>query len=152
GQSGGAPLTGPGSRYTSPVTTPAQVAELVDALVSGTSAARRGGSSPLLGTTGPPASRVMRRPLSLQGPAHRCLCRNNLAENTRFVAKPHRGTSRKRQVPESPSVMVLYTCKWWSLLRILRKVFPGYSICFRTDPQSSRVSDWGQVRESRAGW
>ena len=29
----------------------AQVAELVDALVSGTSAARRGGSSPLLGTT-----------------------------------------------------------------------------------------------------
>jgi hypothetical protein len=28
----------------------AQVAELVDALVSGTSAARRGGSSPLLGT------------------------------------------------------------------------------------------------------
>src|SRR5208283_5284026 len=30
----------------------AQVAELVDALVSGTSAARRGGSSPLLGTTG----------------------------------------------------------------------------------------------------
>ena len=30
----------------------AQVAELVDALVSGTSAARRGGSSPLLGTNG----------------------------------------------------------------------------------------------------
>ena len=30
----------------------AQVAELVDALVSGTSAERRGGSSPLLGTTG----------------------------------------------------------------------------------------------------
>jgi hypothetical protein len=29
----------------------AQVAELVDALVSGTSAARRGGSSPLLGTS-----------------------------------------------------------------------------------------------------
>ena len=29
---------------------PAQVAELVDALVSGTSAERRGGSSPLLGT------------------------------------------------------------------------------------------------------
>jgi hypothetical protein len=29
---------------------PAQMAELVDALVSGTSAARRGGSSPLLGT------------------------------------------------------------------------------------------------------
>ena len=29
----------------------AQVAELVDALVSGTSAERRGGSSPLLGTT-----------------------------------------------------------------------------------------------------
>ena len=29
----------------------AQVAELVDALVSGTSAVRRGGSSPLLGTT-----------------------------------------------------------------------------------------------------
>src|SRR4029079_16030951 len=29
---------------------PAQVAELVDALVSGTSAPRRGGSSPLLGT------------------------------------------------------------------------------------------------------
>jgi hypothetical protein len=28
----------------------AQMAELVDALVSGTSAARRGGSSPLLGT------------------------------------------------------------------------------------------------------
>src|SRR5690606_7144500 len=101
---------------------------------------------------GPPASRVMRRPLSLQGPAHRCLCRNNLAENTRFVAKTHRGTSRKRQVPESPSVMVLYTCKWWSLLRILRKVFPADSICFRTDPQSSRVGDWGQVRESRAGW
>src|SRR5580704_18496894 len=34
--------------YVCPV---AQVAELVDALVSGTSAARRGGSSPLLGTT-----------------------------------------------------------------------------------------------------
>ena len=33
------------------VTPSAQVAELVDALVSGTSAARRGGSSPLLGTT-----------------------------------------------------------------------------------------------------
>ncbi len=30
---------------------PAQVAELVDALVSGTSGASRGGSSPLLGTT-----------------------------------------------------------------------------------------------------
>ena len=30
---------------------PAQMAELVDALVSGTSAARRGGSSPLLGTS-----------------------------------------------------------------------------------------------------
>ncbi len=29
----------------------AQVAKLVDALVSGTSVARRGGSSPLLGTT-----------------------------------------------------------------------------------------------------
>ena len=29
----------------------AQVAELVDALVSGTSAARRGGSSPFLGTS-----------------------------------------------------------------------------------------------------
>ena len=33
---------------------PARVAELVDALVSGTSAARRGGSSPLLGTRYPP--------------------------------------------------------------------------------------------------
>jgi hypothetical protein len=33
---------------TSPIS--AQMAELVDALVSGTSAARRGGSSPLLGT------------------------------------------------------------------------------------------------------
>src|SRR5271168_5277091 len=32
----------------------AQVAELVDALVSGTSGAIRGGSSPLLGTTPPP--------------------------------------------------------------------------------------------------
>src|SRR5580704_7035496 len=32
----------------------AQVAELVDALVSGTSAARRGGSSPLLGTNSAP--------------------------------------------------------------------------------------------------
>src|ERR1700733_12425732 len=33
--------------------TRAQMAELVDALVSGTSAARRGGSSPLLGTSTP---------------------------------------------------------------------------------------------------
>src|SRR5215471_13337138 len=33
------------------VSAPAQVAELVDALVSGTSGASRGGSSPLLGTT-----------------------------------------------------------------------------------------------------
>src|SRR5262245_18016888 len=33
---------------------PAQVAELVDAQVSGTCAARRGGSSPLLGTIGYP--------------------------------------------------------------------------------------------------
>jgi hypothetical protein len=32
------------------VSAPAQVAELVDALVSGTSDASRGGSSPLLGT------------------------------------------------------------------------------------------------------
>src|SRR5690606_7285157 len=32
----------------------AQVAELVDALVSGTSGESRGGSSPLLGTSGPP--------------------------------------------------------------------------------------------------
>src|SRR5690349_15398432 len=39
------------SRNRSPyVCADAQVAELVDALVSGTSAARRGGSSPLLGT------------------------------------------------------------------------------------------------------
>src|SRR5262249_21232538 len=41
----GAPLSLPGS---------AQVAELVDALVSGTSGESRGGSSPLLGTTSSP--------------------------------------------------------------------------------------------------
>ncbi len=39
----------------------AQVAELVDALVSGTSAARRGGSSPLLGTNSANCSRAGRR-------------------------------------------------------------------------------------------
>jgi hypothetical protein len=41
-------LTPSGPAVTSHVV--AQMAELVDALVSGTSAARRGGSSPLLGT------------------------------------------------------------------------------------------------------
>jgi hypothetical protein len=43
------PLTRPGPLRTYRRT--AQVAELVDALVSGTSAERRGGSSPLLGTS-----------------------------------------------------------------------------------------------------
>src|SRR6478672_3257711 len=41
-----------GSLRHPPRRTRAQMAELVDALVSGTSAARRGGSSPLLGTRG----------------------------------------------------------------------------------------------------
>src|SRR5271154_1001240 len=49
-------LTSPGAVRTFPrrkrrLTHLAQVAELVDALVSGTSGAIRGGSSPLLGTT-----------------------------------------------------------------------------------------------------
>src|SRR5690606_17963996 len=39
----------------------AQMAELVDALVSGTSAERRGGSSPLLGTTFQPAHPMCRK-------------------------------------------------------------------------------------------
>ena len=41
-----------------PIAAHAQVAELVDALVSGTSAARRGGSSPLLGTMPIPLSPI----------------------------------------------------------------------------------------------
>ena len=45
-----AALTGAVGPPNHPAPVPAQMAELVDALVSGTSAARRGGSSPLLGT------------------------------------------------------------------------------------------------------
>ncbi len=43
-------MTTPEPRAKSASLKRAQMAELVDALVSGTSAARRGGSSPLLGT------------------------------------------------------------------------------------------------------
>ena len=49
---------------------PAQVAELVDALVSGTSGAIRGGSSPLLGTISPSAPVRGRSPRSIYQSSH----------------------------------------------------------------------------------